>query len=235
MLLLSSDQLAAILPSIRKRATALLAGGRPEFRRTQDDSRSYAARPPGSGSASPGPRRAGDPPDTSARQRQQPASRSTPRWRPEPAHRPERKPRRNPPGNQHGSQGQQASPDNTANQTAPPGAIVLSDILGTGPASGRSGDECSLPGRGPAATTGPPLPRRAIRASAALLVVVAVLWIVGSIHPAYFPLCWPVPGSNPAMICPTGGSKPTRGRCSASPGASTTAACCDLVRRGCVI
>ena len=31
-------------------------------------------------------------------------------------------------------------------------------------------------------------------ASAALLVVVAVLWIVGSIHPAYFPLCWPVPG-----------------------------------------
>ena len=46
-------------------------------------------------------------------------------------------------------------------------------------------------------------------ASAALLVVVAVLWIVGAIHPAYFPLCWPVSGSHPAMICPTGGSKPS--------------------------
>jgi len=45
-------------------------------------------------------------------------------------------------------------------------------------------------------------------ASAALLVVVAVLWIVGAIHPAYFPLCWPKSGSN-HPICPTGGHAPS--------------------------
>jgi len=47
-------------------------------------------------------------------------------------------------------------------------------------------------------------------ASAALLAVVVVLWIVGAIHPAYFPLCWPVSGSHPTMICPTGGSAPSK-------------------------
>jgi hypothetical protein len=41
------------------------------------------------------------------------------------------------------------------------------------------------------------------------LVVVVVLWILGAIHPAYFPLCWPVSGSHPSMICPTGGSEPS--------------------------
>ena len=47
-------------------------------------------------------------------------------------------------------------------------------------------------------------------AAAALFVVAVVLWIVGSIHPAYFPLCWPISGSHPgAMICPTGGSAPS--------------------------
>ena len=46
-------------------------------------------------------------------------------------------------------------------------------------------------------------------AATALFVSAVVLWIVGSIHPAYFPLCWPVSGSHPAtMICPTGGSAP---------------------------
>ena len=47
-------------------------------------------------------------------------------------------------------------------------------------------------------------------AATALFVSAVVLWIVGSIHPAYFPLCWPVPGSHPAtMICTAGGSAPS--------------------------
>jgi hypothetical protein len=47
-------------------------------------------------------------------------------------------------------------------------------------------------------------------AATALFVVAVVLWIVGSIHPVYFPLCWPVSGSHSGtMICPTGGSAPS--------------------------
>jgi len=46
-------------------------------------------------------------------------------------------------------------------------------------------------------------------ATAVLLVVVAVLCLVGALHPTYFPLCWPVAGSPPTMICPTGGSTPS--------------------------
>jgi hypothetical protein len=48
-------------------------------------------------------------------------------------------------------------------------------------------------------------------AATALFVVAVVLWIVGSIHPVYFPLCWPVSGSHPTMICPSGGSAPSKG------------------------
>jgi len=176
MLLLSSDQLAAILPSIRKRATAFLPADDPNFEAlktipdpTQPAHQAVAARVqtgPATGQAQV-------------------------------------------PGNQHGSQGQQPSSDNTVSQTAPSGAIVLTDILGADQqvaaqvmsAACRAEDQQQLQVRHFRGVL--------YGASAALLVVVAVLWIVGSIHPAYFPLCWPVSGSHPAMICPTGGSKPT--------------------------
>jgi hypothetical protein len=47
-------------------------------------------------------------------------------------------------------------------------------------------------------------------AATALFVSAVVLWIVGSIYPVYFPLCWPVSGSHPAtMICPAGSSAPS--------------------------
>lgn len=48
-------------------------------------------------------------------------------------------------------------------------------------------------------------------AAVALAAATAVLWIVGAVHPAYFPLCWPVSGQHPPMICPAGGSGPGAG------------------------
>lgn len=45
--------------------------------------------------------------------------------------------------------------------------------------------------------------------SAVMFVVVAVLWIVGAVHPGFFPLCWPLSGKHPTMICPTGSSEPS--------------------------
>jgi hypothetical protein len=48
-------------------------------------------------------------------------------------------------------------------------------------------------------------------ASVVLMAVVAAIWIAGAIRPGYFPLCWPVSGTHPAMICPTNGSAPSAG------------------------
>ncbi len=49
--------------------------------------------------------------------------------------------------------------------------------------------------------------------AAALFIVVAVLWIVGSLHPKYFPICWPTPSAQHPMmmICPNGGSQASVG------------------------
>jgi hypothetical protein len=221
VLLLSSDQLAAILPSIRKRASAFLPADDPNSDAlktipdpTQPAHQAVAARvqaqtgpatrqaqAPGNGnSPPPGAHPDGDPNAVSDSNAASDLSQPTD---------PNASRDENPPGNQHGSQGQQPSSDNTANQTASPGAIVLTDILGPDQqaaaqvmnAACRAEDQQQLQVRHFRSVL--------YGASAALLVVVAVLWIVGSIHPAYFPLCWPVSGSHPAMICPTGGSKPT--------------------------
>jgi hypothetical protein len=49
--------------------------------------------------------------------------------------------------------------------------------------------------------------------AAALFIVVAVLWIVGSLYPKYFPVCWPTPSAHHPMmmICPNGGSQASTG------------------------
>jgi hypothetical protein len=112
-----------------------------------------------------------------------------------------------PPGNHNADQG--PPPDNTADQNVAPGVIVLTGMLGP--------DQQVASQVMNAAYRAEDLQQLQVRhfrgvlygASAALLVVVAVLWIVGAIHPAYFPLCWPVSGSPPTMICPTGGSAPS--------------------------
>ncbi len=206
VLLLSSDQLAAVLPSIRQRAAAFLPADDPntDALKTVPDPtlpahKAVAARVqtqarqqvPGNGSSPPpgahpggGPNAASGP---SAGHDQQP------------------------PGNQDAGPGQRPSPDSTADQTAPPGVIVLTGMLGP--------DQQVAAQVMNAACRAEDLHQLQVRhlrgvlygASAVLLAVVAVLWIVGAIHPAYFPMCWPVSGSHPTMICPTGGNKPSEG------------------------
>jgi hypothetical protein len=163
VLLLSSDQLAAILPSIRRRANAFLPA---------DDPYSEALKTI---------------PDPTQPTHQTVAARVRTR----------------------AGQGLQPSPDNSADQNAAPGVIVLTGMLGPDQqvASQVMNAACR-------AEDSQQLQVRYFRgvlygASAALLAVVVVLWIVGGIHPAYFPLCWPVSGSHPSMICPTGGSEPS--------------------------
>lgn len=233
VLLLSSDQLAAILPTIRKRAAAFLSADDPNSDAlktipdpTQAAHQAVATRvraqagpaaPPGQtqgngNSPPPGAHPDGDPnaassptagPDPNAvGDLSQPTD---PNAAPDPnAGRDE-----NPPDNQTGGQGQQPPSGNTASQAAPPGAQVLTGMLGPDQqvaaqvlkAAYRAEDQQQLQVRHFRGVL--------YGASAALLAVVAVLWIVGAIHPAYFPLCWPAGGSHPAMICPTGGSEPS--------------------------
>jgi hypothetical protein len=211
MLLLSSDQLAAILPSIRKRATAFLPADDPNFEAlktipdpTQPAHQAVAARV--QAQAGPATRQAQTPGHDNS-----PPPGAPPSGDPNVASdsHPASDPSQPADPSQHGSQGQQPSSDNAASQPAPSGAIVLTGILGADQqvaaqvmnAACRAEDQQQLQVRHFRGVL--------YGASAALLVVVAVLWIVGSIHPAYFPLCWPVSGSHPAMICPTGGSKAT--------------------------
>jgi hypothetical protein len=227
VLLLSSDQLAAILPSIRQRATAFLPADDPNSDAlktipdpTQPAHQAVAARvqaqagpatpqarAPGNGnSPPPGAHPDGDPNATSGSNAGHDPNAASDLSQPTD---PNASRDENPPGNQNGGQGQQPFSGNTTNQTAPPGAIVLTDMLGPDQqmaaqvmnAACRAEDQQQLQVRHFRGVL--------YGASAVLLAVVAVLWIVGAIHPAYFPLCWPVSGSHPAMICATGGSKPS--------------------------
>jgi hypothetical protein len=185
VLLLSSDQLAAILPSIRKRAAAFLPA---------DDPNSDALKTI---------------PDPTQPTHQAVATRIQAQAGPvtTKAQAPGAGHDENPAGSQN--EGQQQSSDNAVNQTAPSGAIVLSGLLGQDQqvaaqvmnAACRSEDQQQLQVRHFRGVL--------YGASAVLFVVVAVLWIVGAIHPGYFPLCWPLSGSHPAMICPSGGSEPS--------------------------
>jgi hypothetical protein len=114
------------------------------------------------------------------------------------------------PGNtQSAGQGQQQSPASAVGP-APLPADALTDMLGTDQqvasqvmnAAFRAEDQQQLQVRHFRGVL--------FGAATALFVVGVVLWIVGSIHPVYFPLCWPVSGSHPGtMICPTGGSAPS--------------------------
>jgi hypothetical protein len=110
---------------------------------------------------------------------------------------------------QSDDQGQQQSPASTLGP-APLPADALTDMLGTDQqvasqvmsAACRAEDQQQLQVRHFRGVL--------FGAATALFVVAVVLWIVGSIHPAYFPLCWPVSGSHSGtMICPTGGSAPS--------------------------
>jgi hypothetical protein len=205
VLLLSSGQLAAILPSIRQRADAFLPKGDPSSDAlatipdpTVPTHQAVAARvqtqtvqairerqTPGhnsSNSGAPGPAASGNQtlgsgqiPDT----------------------------------DQNAGQDQQPSPAIAASLTPFP-ASALTGMLGTDQqvasqvmeAACRAEDQQQLQVRHFRSVL--------YGAAAALFVAAAVLWIVGGIHPAYFPLCWPVSGSHPAtMTCPTGGSAPS--------------------------
>jgi hypothetical protein len=227
VLLLSSDQLAAILPSIRKRATAFLPADDPNSDalktipdptlpahqavatrvRAQAGPAIPQAQAPGdTNSRPPGAHPGGDPDAASVSNAGHDPNAAGDLSQPTD---PNASRDENPPNGQNEGQGQQPSSGNTTNQTAPPEAIVLTDMLGPDQqvAAQVMNSACR-------AEDQQQLQVRHFRgvlygASAALLVVVAVLWIVGAIHPAYFPLCWPVSGSHPAMICPTGGSKPS--------------------------
>ena len=212
VLLLSPGQLAAILPSIRQRAAAFLPKGDPNSDAlatipdpTVPTHQAVAARvqaqtgqvtgqtqTPGhnntSNSGAPGPTASGS---------QTPDSSQTPGTDPTPG------------TDQNAGKGQQPSPATTVGP-APLPANALTDMLGTDQqvasqvmnAACRAEDQQQLQVRHFRGVL--------YGAATALFVVAVVLWIVGSIHPAYFPLCWPVSGSHPAtMICPTGGSAPS--------------------------
>jgi hypothetical protein len=221
VLLLSSDQLAAILPSIRKRATAFLLADDPNSDAlktipdpTQPAHQAAAARvqtqagpmprqaqAPGTGNNPPPGAQSGDDPNA--------ASGSNAASDPDQPTDPNASRDGDPPGDQNGGRGQQPSSDGTVNQIGLPGAVVLTDMLGWDQqvAAQVMTEACRAEDR-------QQLQVRHFRgmlngATAVLLAVVAVLWIVGAIHPEYFPLCWPVPGSHPTMICPTGGSTPS--------------------------
>jgi hypothetical protein len=226
VLLLSSDQLAAILPSIRQRASAFLPADDPNIAAlkmipdpTQPAHQTLAARvqiragqvtprtqAPSHGDIPPpeahhGMHWGGDPNAPSG------SSRSTD---PNVENDPTGSEGQKPPGSYNAGQDQQLALDKTADQTAPPGGLVLTGMLGPDQqvaaqvmnAACRAEDQQQLQVRH--------FRSLLYRASAALLAVVAVLWFVGTIHPAYFPLCWPVSGLHPTMICPTGGSAPSK-------------------------
>ncbi len=215
ILLLSSDQLAAILPSIRQRAAAFLPADDPNTdalktipdptqpahqavaRRVQSQARLVAPRlqAAGHGNSPPPGAVAGAQPHGDPNAANDPSQPTDP----------------DAGQDQQAGSGQQPFPGNTASPAAPPGGIVLTDLLGPDQqmaaqvmnAACRAEDQQQLQVRH--------LRGVLYGASAVLSAVVAVLWIVGAIHPAYLPLCWPVPGSHPSMICPTGGSGPSGG------------------------
>jgi hypothetical protein len=210
VLLLSSGQLAAILPSIRQRAAAFLPKGDPNSDAlatipdpTVPTHQAVAARvqaqagqvtgqkasgdnnTASNSGAGPGPT-AGD--DQTSGNDQAAGNAQT---------------------SGNADQGQQPSPAGTVGP-APLPADKLTGILGTDQqiasqvmnAACRAEDQQQLQVRHFRGVL--------FGAATALFVVAVVLWIVGSIHPAYFPLCWPVSGTHSGtMICPTGGSAPS--------------------------
>jgi hypothetical protein len=220
VLLLSSDQLAAILPSIRQRATAYLPADDPNFDAlktipdpTQPTHQAVAMRVQAQAgqvtpqikahdhrnSPAPGHDQAhkdGDantvsdpsrPTDPNAGQGEQPH------------------------GSHNAGQDQKDPADITVGQTTRPGAIVLTGMLGSDQevaaqvmnAANRAEDAQQLQVRHFRGVL--------YLAAVVLLVLVVALSIVGAIQAAYFPLCWPLSGSHPTMICPTGGSAPSPG------------------------
>jgi hypothetical protein len=221
VLLLSSDQLAAILPSIRQRATAYLPANDPNFDAlktipdpTQPTHQAVAMRVQAqAGRVTPqtqahrhlnspapgahdqankdgdphGVSDPGQPTDPNAGQGEQP------------------------PGSHKADQDHKDHADITVGQTAHPGAIVLTGMLGSDQevaaqvinAANRAEDAQQLQVRHFRGVL--------YLAAAVLLAAVVVLSIAGAIHAAYFPLCWPLSGSHHTMICPTGGNAPNPG------------------------
>jgi hypothetical protein len=227
VLLLSSDQLAAVLPSIRQRATAYLPADDPNFDAlktipdpTQPTHQAVAMRVQAqAGQVTPqtqarGHRNSPAPgAHDHAHQDGDPKAASGPSQPTDPntASDPNAGQAGQPPGNDNVGEDPQAPADTTVGQTTRPGAIVLTGMLGSDQevaaqvmnAANRAEDAQQLQVRH----------FRGVLyvAATVLLAAVAVLWIVGAIHAAYFPLCWPVSGSDPTMICPTGGSAPGPG------------------------
>jgi len=192
VLLLSSDQLAAILPSIRKRAIAFLPADDPSSDAlktipdpTQPAHQAVAGRVQTQAGPVPSPAQApgnGNNPPPAAQ-----------------------------PGDDPNAASDQGQPTDTnaASQVGLSGAVVLTDMLGWDQqvAAQVMNEACRAEDR-------EQLQVRHFRgllygATAVLLVVVAVLCLVGALHPTYFPLCWPAAGPRPTMICPTGDSTPS--------------------------
>ena len=224
VLLLSSDQLAAILPSIRRRATAFLPADDPNIDAlktipdpTRPAHRTVAARvqvwaeqvtsraqAPGHRDSPPSEAHDSTPWGGDSNAPSGSSQSTDPNAESDPTGGEDQKP----PGNHNAAQGQQLSLDKTADQTAPPGGLVLTGMLGP--------DQQVAAQVMNAACRAEDLQQLQVRhfrsllygASAALLAAVAALLTVGAIHPAYFPLCWPLSGAHPTMICPTGGSTP---------------------------
>jgi hypothetical protein len=221
VLLLSSDQLAAILPSIRQRATAYLPADDPNFDAlktipdpTQPTHQAVAMRVQAqAGQVTPQTqaRSHRDSLALGAHDHAHQDSDPNPVSHPSQPADPNAGHDEQPPGSHNAGQDQQTLAGITVDRAMRPGAIVLTGMLGSDQevaaqvmnAANRAEDAQQLQVRH----------FRGVLyvAAAVLLAAVAVLWIVGAIHAAYFPLCWPVSGSHPAMICPTGGSAPSPG------------------------
>ena len=221
VLLLSSDQLAAILPLIRKRATAFLPADDPSSDAlktipdpTQPAHQAVAGRVQTQAGPVPSPAQApgtGNNPPPGAQSGDDANAASDSNAVGDPGQPTDANASRNgdPPGNQNGGQDQQPSSDSTANQMGLSGAVVLTDMLGWDQQVAAQVMNEAL-----RAEDRQQLQVRHFRgllygATAVLLVVIAVLCLVGALHPTYFPLCWPVAGSHPDMICPTSGSTPS--------------------------
>jgi hypothetical protein len=190
VLLLSSDQLAAILPLIRRRATAFLLADDPNTDAlktipdpTQPAHQAVAARV------------------------QAQAAQVTPRAQ-VPGDGDSLPPGPEPDAHLGRDQNAASGPSQPTDQNAAPGVIMLTGMLGADQqvasqvmnAAYRAEDLQQLQCRHF---------RGVLYGASAALLAVVVVGIVGAIHPGYFPLCWPKSGAHPTMICPTGGSKPS--------------------------
>ena len=198
VLLLSKDQLAAILPSIRQRAAAFLPKGDPN--RDALDTVPDPTVPAHQTMTTPVQAQAhgqASKPDAGASAGKQAGGKKAGG---------KKAGGKNPGSNQNAGQGHNPPPDGTAASAPPSGTNVLTPMLGA--------DQQVAAQVMNAACRAEDLQQLRVRhfrgvlygTSFVLFVVVAVLWILGSVRSTYFPLCWPVPGSKPStLICPTGG------------------------------